>query len=93
MRCPVCRAENGEEKTCRRCKADLSLLIELEASRRAALAKAGRAVAEGDGEQALYHAETAHRLRADRDSWRLLAMAHLINREYASAQAARERCS
>ena len=30
IRCPVCKAENSQGPTCRRCKADLSLLFRLE---------------------------------------------------------------
>jgi hypothetical protein len=91
MRCPVCKAENGEDATCRRCKADLSLLVTLEQARRHALACAAQATAAGDGEHALRHAEAAHRLRQDRDSWRSLAVAFLLRRDFRRALAARER--
>jgi hypothetical protein len=91
MRCPVCKAENAEDATCRRCKADLSLLVKLEQARRHALACAAQAVAAGDGEQALRHAEIAHRLREDRDSWQWLAVAYLLLRDFGRALAARER--
>ena len=33
MRCPVCKAENEMTPQCRRCKADLSLLLALERGR------------------------------------------------------------
>ncbi len=87
MRCPVCKAENGEDATCRRCKADLSLLVTLEQARRAALADAARAAATGDGVHTLHYAEAAHRLRADRDSWRWLAVGGLLIRDFKLALA------
>ena len=39
--CPVCRAENAE-RTCRRCRADLGLLFDLESQRSIELAQAQR---------------------------------------------------
>jgi hypothetical protein len=89
MRCPVCRAENAEDATCRRCKADLSLLVTLEQARRAALGDAMRAAAAGDGAKALTHAEAAHQLRPDAESWRWLAVAHLLQRDFDGALACR----
>jgi hypothetical protein len=87
MRCPVCRAENAEDVTCRRCKADLSLLVTLEQSRHDALEKAVRAAASGDGMRTLQHAEAAHRLRRDPDSWRWLAVGGLLIRDFELALA------
>jgi hypothetical protein len=49
MRCPVCKADNVQERACRRCKADLSLLWEVEARREALLAAARRYLASLDG--------------------------------------------
>ena len=85
MRCPVCRAENNENVACRRCKADLSLLVALERARCRALEEAARAAASADGARTLEHAEIAHRLRADRDSYRWLAIGHLLRREFERA--------
>ena len=87
MRCPVCRAENAEETTCRRCRADLSLLVALEEARRSALTEAAHAAASGDGAGTLQHAQTAHDLRPDRDSWRWLAVGYLLQRDFAQALA------
>jgi hypothetical protein len=90
MRCPVCKAENAEnaeDATCRRCKADLSLLVTLEQARRSALAAAAQAAAAGDGWRTLQHAEAAHRLRRDADSWRWLAVGGLLVRDFALAAA------
>ena len=93
MRCPVCRAEN-DGVTCRRCKADLSLLADLEQSRAHALAEAARAASVGDGITTLERAEAAHRLRADRESFRLLALGYLLRRDFAQAlRFSRRACS
>jgi hypothetical protein len=87
MRCPVCRAENDRDPTCRRCKADLSLLVALEARRDRALAAAASAMAQGNGAAAETAARAAHDLRAGDDSARTLALAHLLQRHFAEALA------
>jgi hypothetical protein len=88
MRCPVCRAENNDEDTiCRRCKADLSLVVSVERARRDALTQAAHAAGQGDGQRTLQFAEAAHRLRADADSWRWLAVGGLLMRDFALAAA------
>ena len=89
MRCPVCRAENADDTTCRRCKADLSLLVTLEQTRQAKLCEAMQAASTGDGASTLQLAEAAHRLRPDRETWRWLAVAHLLLRDFARARACR----
>jgi hypothetical protein len=90
MRCPVCKAENTEP-TCRRCKADLALLFALEQQRQSALAEAALAAARGDGAATVMHAEAAHRLRADAESWRWLAVGYFLARDFARALQCRER--
>ena len=40
MRCPVCKADNAQGLQCRRCKADLALLFQLEEQRARALEQA-----------------------------------------------------
>ncbi len=45
MVCPVCKAENAAGPACRRCKADLSLLFQLEEQRERTLAAARRLLA------------------------------------------------
>jgi hypothetical protein len=87
MRCPVCRAENEEGTACRRCRVDLTLLVTLEQTRRYMLAQAADAAASGDGAKTLGHAESAHRLRADTDTWRWLAVGGLLVRDFALALA------
>lgn len=85
MRCPVCKADNPQGPTCRRCKADLSPLYALEEQRRRTLAKARRCLRRGDWQAAVEHAESADWLRGDEESQRLLATAHLFGRNFTGA--------
>ncbi len=86
LRCPVCRADNTAE-TCRRCRADLSLLAALAAQRRDALARAARAAAAGDGAAAMRHAQAAREYGAGADAFRWLAVGSLLQGDYARALA------
>lgn len=85
MRCPVCKAENTQGPTCRRCKADLSLLFQLEDQRARTLAEAGRLLAAGRTEEADALAEEADWMRGDEESRRMLALTRLMRRDYAGA--------
>lgn len=85
MRCPVCRAMNREGTECRRCKADLTFLVDLERHRRLLLDKARAQATQGEWSAMLESAKDAHQLRADEETLRYLAMGHLLTgkREYA----------
>jgi hypothetical protein len=83
--CPVCRARVESGPECRRCKADLALLFALEARRDAALAAARRALAVGRPDEALSGAREAERLRHGEDARRLIAVAHLLRRDFDAA--------
>jgi hypothetical protein len=85
MRCPVCRVENAAGPACRRCKADLSVLWELESQRSALLESARAALAEGRPDEALELAREAAWHRADADAARLEALAHLLRGDYPAA--------
>jgi hypothetical protein len=85
MRCPVCRAENAEESACRRCRADLSLLVTVEQARRQAIALSASAAASGDGVTTSRHAQAAHQLRPDAGSWRWQAVGCLLQRDFTGA--------
>jgi hypothetical protein len=85
MKCPVCRAEVEQGPQCRRCRADLSLLFTLEDQRRTALKSAYHRLAQGDLDQAFSLAEEANSLRRDEESSRLLALVHLLRRDFAVA--------
>ena len=85
LRCPVCRAENGQGPACRRCKADLSLLFALEEERRQALDAARAAAARGAWGDFLAGIARADELRNDDETRRLLAAARLLQGDYAGA--------
>jgi hypothetical protein len=85
MRCPVCKAENGQGPQCRRCKADLALLFDLEAVRRIRLDAAREHLARGRWPAAVAAAAEADWLRRDGESQRLLAVARLLDRDFAGA--------
>jgi hypothetical protein len=85
LRCPVCKADNAAGPQCRRCKADLSLLWELERHRDAALQDARRRLWAGDWRGARERAEVADRLRGDEDSRRVLALASLLGGDFVTA--------
>jgi len=87
MRCPVCKADNAQGPQCRRCKADLTPLFDLEAARRARLDAAREHLARGRLPEALAAAGEADWIRRDEESRRLLAVARLLNRDFAGAWA------
>ena len=63
LRCPVCRATDNRGSPCRRCKADLSLLVRLEEERDRQLQSARQRAAESDAQGCLQHARRADALR------------------------------
>jgi len=85
MRCPVCRADNAEGPLCRRCKADLSLLFEVEQRRDGFLAEARRHLHAGNYAEAVPVALRAEKIRGDRESRRLVAVASLLARNFEQA--------
>ena len=87
LRCPVCRADNTE-RACRRCRADLGLLWDLEADRARALVEARQAWQRGDAPGTLAAAQAAAGLRAGPDAARWTALAHLAAGNFAAALAA-----
>jgi hypothetical protein len=78
LRCPVCKADNSQGPTCRRCKADLSLVFALEERRARALEKACACLAAGRWDEARSLAVTADHLRQDDESKRLRAVTALV---------------
>ena len=85
MRCPVCKATAVRTPQCRRCKADLTLLFTLEEQRHLALAAAQQALLAGNGALANTEAARAEALRHGPDSTRLLALAALLQGDFARA--------
>ena len=85
MRCPVCRAEIEQGPQCRRCRADLALLFDLEKQRQHVLTVAYRRLQQGRYAEALQLAEGAEALRAEEDVRRLRAVTYLLQRDFAGA--------
>src|SRR5947207_621133 len=85
MRCPVCRAELSSGPTCRRCRADLSLLFALEDQRQELLRRAAANLARGQGAAAANLAHQAVGIHLDADALRLRAAGALLCRDYAGA--------
>ena len=82
--CPACRADNAE-RTCRRCKADLGMLWDLEATRSQLLADGYAALDRRDADAATAAGESARALRDDVDAIRLIACGHLLARRFDEA--------
>jgi hypothetical protein len=86
MRCPVCRADNNEGPNCRRCRADLSLLFQLEDSRARFLHQARQQAACANWMETARLAEQAHALRRDTDSASLAAIGWLMQAAFDRAR-------
>jgi hypothetical protein len=85
LRCPVCRAENSQGPTCRRCKADLTLLFALEQRRAALIARARSHLEAARWEEARRAALWADHLRQDEEAKQLLALAALGRGDFREA--------
>jgi hypothetical protein len=88
LRCPVCRADNSSSLQCRRCKADLSLLWQLEEQREAALSEAASAVQHGAIDVSLAFVDAADAVRSGSDTAKLRAICHLFRRDFAAVWSA-----
>jgi len=91
MRCPVCRADDNRTAQCRRCKADLNLLVCLERERTARLQVAERHAGCGEAEACIAHAQRANALHMGKESLRLLALGSLLRKDFAAAWSAYQR--
>ncbi|HKB01677.1 MAG TPA: hypothetical protein VKD90_05625 [Gemmataceae bacterium] len=87
LRCPVCRAENAAGPICRRCRADLSLLVAVEARRDHHLAAARTALSEGRFDDGIEELVQADELRHGPDIHRLRACAFLLAGDFPCALA------
>jgi methylphosphotriester-DNA--protein-cysteine methyltransferase len=85
MRCPVCKADNNEAPQCRRCKADLSLLLALARRRTRLMAEAVALLARGDAARALEAALAAGALRSDDESHGLAALTRVMGHDFQAA--------
>lgn len=85
MLCPACRADNEQKPTCRRCRADLSLLWAVEEEREECLRCARLCLRSGQTDQTLAHLRRARALRRGADLDQLEALAHLLACNFAEA--------
>lgn len=82
--CPCCRASN-ETPMCRRCKADLTLLVAVETRREYLIEETRFALSRGG--EALPRIAEAESLRSGSDTAQLRALAALLAGDYAGALA------
>jgi hypothetical protein len=87
LRCPCCRATGLVGVACRRCKADLSPLLAVQARRDWLLATGWDAAQDGDLDQTTAAVHEAESLHADADTARLRALVALLSGDYAEAWA------
>lgn len=83
--CPVCGGAGQETATCRRCRADLSLLRTIAAAHAGCLTRAEQALRAGRFEAAAQEAAGALRLRRDASCRRLAAVCRLLAGDYRGA--------
>src|SRR5580765_7909488 len=86
--CPCCKASNDAGPSCRRCKADLSLLFAVEDERASLVAAARQLAAESRHSESLAALERAAQLRRTDDVLRLRAAVLLLARDFAAARRA-----
>jgi hypothetical protein len=84
LACPVCKAENVGT-TCRRCKADLAMLLNLEDRRSALLSAARTAYTQSRLLDAWRFVRAANEHRQDEESLRWLAMLQLLHGDFGEA--------
>jgi hypothetical protein len=85
LRCPVCRAGDNSGAQCRRCKADLSLLVRLEVERDGEMRAARYHACRAEAGACLFHARRADQMRRGADSLQWMAVGHLLGRDFAGA--------
>lgn len=90
LRCPACKADNATPPTCRRCKADLSLMWALEQQRAAHVVEARDAVSDKRFDDALEELDAAEALRNGPDLNRYRACVHLLAGNFADAMQERD---
>ncbi len=77
MECPVCRAENPVGPDCRRCKADLSLLFQVEVQGQLLKQKSCELASTNQWEKARKVAEESLRLQDTEEIRKLISVCHL----------------
>lgn len=85
MRCPACRAQQVWSPECRRCGADLMMMMMFEKTRGDQRCLALTALRDGRNQTAIRHASRLYHVRPDTDSVRLLAVCLLMAGNFAQA--------
>ncbi len=81
-RCPVCNAKYNNKGICRRCKADLEPLADLEKKSANEKDKAVLAYRNGDFKEMFFHAKRAASISYTPASARLLACSALLTKKF-----------
>jgi hypothetical protein len=87
LNCPVCRAENTTGPACRRCRADLSLIMAVEARRDHHVATARSAMRDGRFDDALDELSKAEELHSAADIRQMRACVYLLAGDFPAALA------
>jgi hypothetical protein len=85
MRCPVCKADNDQSTNCRRCRADLASLFELEKQQRRVLDGTYRCLAAGQVKRAFAIADGSRALQDSVEARRVAATSLLMAHDFAGA--------
>ncbi len=86
-RCPTCNAGYKGKLTCRRCKTDLRLLLDIEEKSRTHFKAAAAAFAVNDFNRMFFHAKRSFSLLQTPENYRLLACSALLIRRFDTALA------
>ena len=85
FRCPTCGAGQELSDQCRRCKCDLSLVLEIHERRAALYESTLQRLKHGDTTSALTRARQLCSISADPETARLLAVCQLLAGDYRAA--------
>jgi hypothetical protein len=85
VRCPTCGAEQEWADSCRRCRCDLRLLRAVQQAYRRHRRECLNALEDGRFEIARYHARRSHELLPHAESYRLMALCHLMSERWLDA--------
>lgn len=90
IRCPTCNASQAPSIECRRCRCDLSLLVETRQARERWRHACLKRLADHDAAGAIAAARRAWEMGPDPEIGRLLAVAYLLSGRHQAALAVRD---
>lgn len=85
FRCPTCGAKQAEDRTCRRCKCDLTLVVATRRQARRLHQQCLEALRGDDLPLAAQRAQARYNITPDETSRRLLAVVQLLQGNYRQA--------